>query len=192
MMKEKELKNILDNHKLWIKSEGEQGRRADLSEAVIFGENLSGQDLRFADLSCANLEEADLKNINLMGADLSDSDLCGADLSGANLSGANLGGTDFSGAKLTGASLEGANLSGATLSGADLKGASLDFAAFPLWCGGINVHIDDTQAVQLLYHLLKNVSCSKNVSGELKALLLQKSIIAKANEFYMTAECGRI
>lgn len=37
---------------------------------------------------------------------------------------------------------------------ADLSGADLDYSAFPLWCGGLDVNIDDRQATQLLYHLL--------------------------------------
>lgn len=186
------LRKVLDNHRLWIKSEGEQGKKASLCEETLTGVDLSGQDLRFADLRGINLEDADLRNINLMGADLSDSELCGAKLSGADLSGANLGGADFSDADLKEACLEGANLSGADLRGADLKGASLAFAAFPLWDGGCDVGIDDTEAKQLLYHLLKNVSYSFNVSNELKELLLKKDIIDKANESYLAEECGQI
>lgn len=191
-MNKRKSKMILDNHTLWIKSGGEEGKKADLSDECLYGANLSGLDLRFADLSGVNLEEAALKNINLMGADLSDSDLSGADFSDADLSGANLGGADFSGANLKYANLEGANLSGANLKGADLKGASLDFAAFPLWCGGVDVNIDEDQAIQLLYHLLKNIEYSKNVGVNLKRLLLKKEIVDIANKFYMAKECGKI
>lgn len=42
----------------------------------------------------------------------------------------------------------------ADLSCADLSYANLDYSAFPLWCGGLDVNIDDRQATQLLYHLL--------------------------------------
>lgn len=192
IMNENKLKEILDNHKLWLKTEGEQGKKADLKEVVLYGANLRGQDLRFANLSGINLEEADLSGTKLMGADLSDSDLCGANFSSADLSGANLGGADFSETDLRGASLEGANLSGVDLRGADLKGASLEFAAFPLWDGGTDVNIDDKQVKELLYHLLKNVSCSKNVSEELKTLLLKEELIDKANESYLAKDCGMI
>lgn len=191
-MNKNEVKNILDNHRLWIGTEGEDGKRADFSEEVLYKAKLCGAELRFADLSGVNLEDADLKGANLMGADLSDADLSGADFSGANLSGANLGGADLSNSVLIGADLSGANLSGADLRHADLKDANLDFAALPLWCGGVNMKIDDRQTIQLLYHLLKNVSCSGNVSPELKSLLLQREIVDKANEFYMSAECGKI
>ena len=189
-MEGKELKKVLKNHKLWINTEGEEGEQAALSEEVLFGKDLSGAELRFADLSGVNLESAVLKGVNLMGADLSDSDLCGADFSGADLSGTNLGGADFKGASLKNVSLEGANLSGVNLSGADLLGASLDFAAYPLWSGGIDVHIDDAQVVMFLYFLLKNVKYSKNVSASLKKLLLKNRLIDKANECGLAKECG--
>ena len=58
---------------------------ANLSEAYLFGANLSG-----ADLSYANLSEANLYGANLSGADLSKADLYKANLYGANLYGANL------------------------------------------------------------------------------------------------------
>ena len=87
---------------------------------------------------------------------------------------------------------ERADLSWANLSGADLSWADLDFSTFPLWCGGLNVHIDDKQATQLLYHLVKNVQFSKNTSAKLKKALLTKTIIKKANEFHRVDECGEI
>ena len=104
-------------------------------------------------------------------------DLSHADLRGANLSDADLGHAD---------------LRGADLRGADLSHADLDYSAFPLWCGGLNVHIDDKQATQLLYHLVKNVLYSKNTSAEMKKLCMLKSIVKKANEFHRVKECGVI
>ena len=87
---------------------------------------------------------------------------------------------------------ERANLSSADLSYADLRYADLDYSAFPLWCGGLNVHIDDKQAKQLLYHLVRNVQYSKNTSSEMKKICKLKSIIKKANEFHRVNECGKI
>ena len=129
-------------------------------------------DLCDADLRCANLRGADLR-----GADLLDANLRGADLRGANLRGADLNGAD---------------LNGADLNGADLRGANIDYSAFPLWCGGLCVHIDDRIAIQLLYHLVRNVLYSKNTSEELKNLLSQKEIVTVANQFHRVDECGRI
>ena len=139
----KELKTILEQHKLWLNSNEEEGKRADLS-----GANLSGADLSDADLTCANLYGA-----NLFGADLTCANLYGANLYGANLSDANLYRTNLTGADLTGANLSSADLryatlilahlyradltgadlrcadlSGADLTGANLRGADLEFA----------------------------------------------------------------
>ena len=66
------------------------------------------------------------------------------------------------------------------------------YSAFPLWCGGLDVNIDDKQAIQLLYHLVRNVRYSKNTSAEMKKLCKLKSIIKKANEFHRVDGCGAI
>lgn len=132
------------------------------------------------------------KRANLSNANLSYADLCGADLSYADLSYANLSYADLSNANLSHANLRCADLSHADLSYADLCGADLDFSCFPLWCGGLKVHIDDKQAVQLLYHLVRNVDYSKNTSAEMKKICKLESIVGKANEFHRVDECGEI
>ena len=104
-------------------------------------------------------------------------DLCGADLCGADLCGANL---------------HGADLRGANLRSADLRGANLDYSSFPLWCGSLGVHLDDRQIIQLMYHVLRSVKYSKNVSEEVKDTLLTKDIISLANRFHRSDECGEI
>ena len=131
-MEQAKLNKILDEHKEWLRSGGEKGKRADLRSA----------DLRSADLSYANLRSADLSSANLRSA--------------------------------------------------DLRSANLDFSAFPLWCGGLDVNIDDKQAIQLLYHLVRNVNYSKNTSNEMKKICKMKSIVKKANEFHRVGECGEI
>ncbi len=90
------------------------------------------------------------------------------------------------------ANLSGANLRRANLSGADLSGADLDYSCFPLWCGGLGVHIDDKIATQLLFHLVRNVLESENTSKEMKNICKLKKIIKKANEFHRVDECGYI
>ena len=87
---------------------------------------------------------------------------------------------------------ERADLSFADLSSANLRSADLDYSAFPLWCGGLDVHIDDKQATQLLYHLLRNVKYSKNTSKALKKICRIKSLINQANKFHRVNECGKI
>lgn len=127
------------------------------------------------------------KRAVLLGADLRGADLRGETLRGAYLVNANL-----RGANLIYADLRGANLRGANLNGADLRGANIDYSAFPLWCGGLDVNIDDRIAIQLLYHLVKNVLYSKNTSEELKSLLSQKEIVKVANQFHRVDWGGRI
>ena len=70
-MKQKELNEILESHRLWL--EGEGGERADLRYA-----DLRGADLRGADLRRADLRYADLRYTALRGADLRYADLRGA------------------------------------------------------------------------------------------------------------------
>ena len=166
-MNREKLNKILDNHKLWLATNGEQGEKADLSYA-----NLSYADLSSADLRSADLRSADLSYANLSYADLSYADLSSADLRSADL--------------------RSADLSYANLRSADLSYANLDFSAFPLWCGGLDVHIDDKQATQLLYHFVRNVKYSKNTSAEMKNLCMLKSIVKKANEFHRVTECGKV
>ena len=87
---------------------------------------------------------------------------------------------------------ERADLHAADLRWADLRWADLDFSAFPLWCGGLNVNIDDRIATQILYHLIRNVKYSKNTSAKLKKLCGLKSLVKQANKFHRVEECGEI
>ena len=96
-MSPEQIKEILDNHKMWLAGK-EGGKRADLRFADLedddlSGANLRGADLEGADLSGANLRGADLRGANLRGADLSGADLRDADLRDADLRDADL---DFS------------------------------------------------------------------------------------------------
>ncbi len=150
------LSKILEEHKRWCDTDGDEGEKAnlsfaklehaDLSNANLYRANLSGAWLREANLSGAVLTLADLSDAKLggilrekyraklggarykTGADLSDAKLSGADLSGAVLSGANLSGADLSEACLSGAWLHEADLSGANLSGANCNGAKIEGA----------------------------------------------------------------
>ena len=75
---------------------------------------------------------------------------------------------------------------------ADLCYADLDYSAFPLCCGGLDVNIDDRQATQLLYHLIRNVNYSKNTSKSFKKICRIKSLVKQANNFHRAEECGII
>src|SRR5712692_6270456 len=107
---------ILEQHQKWVQSQGQEGERADLSDA----------DLRGADLPGANLQGAVLRKTNLKGADLLLADFQGACLMQANLNEANLLGSEFREADLQGATLEGATgLLAGKLAGANLFEAVL-------------------------------------------------------------------
>ena len=133
----------------------------------------------------ANLRESDLRGANLSGADLRE-----ADLRGANLREADLREADLSGAYLSGAYLRRANLSGADLRRANMIKSDLDFSCLPLWCGGLDIDIDDRQAKQIAYHLVRNVLYSKNTSKEAKEAV--KHLVDFANGFHRVEECGKI
>ena len=150
----KNLKEVLELHKKWLKDE-EDGKRADLSNenlsnvdlgnlnlryVILEGVNLSNAELSYVNLSYANLKGANLRSANLTDVNLSYANLKGAYLSyayleganltyvnlgGANLTYVNLGGANLKGADLIDVNLEGANLIGTNLTVANLKGADL-------------------------------------------------------------------
>jgi uncharacterized protein YjbI with pentapeptide repeats len=127
------LKEILEQHKLWIETKGKQGTRANLGHADLTGANLYGAYLGFAYLSFSNLrdanlggallEYADLEFANLYRANLRDARFWGADLRDADLEFADLHGANFTNADLRDANLRDANLRGASLNRANLSGA---------------------------------------------------------------------
>ena len=72
------MKEILKKHKLWLKSGGKEGERANLRDTYLWGANLRGADLRGADLRSADLKYSDLRGANTYAADLTDADLTDA------------------------------------------------------------------------------------------------------------------
>ena len=97
-MEASKLKEILDQHQLWL--DGRGGQRANLEDADLTGADLTGAYLSGADLFCADLTGADLTGADLTGAYLWRANLNGANLNGANLKGANLSGANLAGAIL--------------------------------------------------------------------------------------------
>ena len=78
----------------------------------------------------------------------------------------------------------------ADLSGADLRGADLGFSCWPLWCGSLNVKIDNRIFCQLLYHTLR---AGQSVDDpEVKRLFEIPEIVNLANQFHRVEECGKI
>ncbi len=83
-----QLKEILEEHRKWVESDGKEGERADLREA-----NLRGVNLHEANLQGAYMIKADLQEANLVGANLQEATPLGANFQGAVLRDANLQGT---------------------------------------------------------------------------------------------------
>ena len=83
-----DIKQILEDHKLWLESDWEDGVRADLRWATLTGANLYRANLRRANLTGANLTGAELRWANLYRANMTGTNLTDADLTGTNLTGA--------------------------------------------------------------------------------------------------------
>ena len=71
-MDKEKLKKILDDHKVWLDSNGKEGVKADLRGADLRKADLSGADLRGAYLVEADLRDAYLYGAKLEGAKLPD------------------------------------------------------------------------------------------------------------------------
>ena len=141
-----EVAEALDQHRLWVESNGKEGIRGDFA-----GANLSD-----ADLTAVNLQGADLTKVNLRGADLSMANLRGANLVEADLRETNLLGAEFSGANLMGANLYGAQgLWAGRLGGTNLFDATLP-EAVGSYDGGKTIG-QFTQAARRFYLLLITV-----------------------------------
>lgn len=90
------------------------------------------------------------------------------------------------------ANLRRTNLMGADLRRANLTGAEIDYSAWPLWCHSLDVHVDERQVAQLLYHVLCLVKYSKHISEETKQLLMTENNLAVALKFHRADECERL
>ncbi|MDY0271928.1 MAG: pentapeptide repeat-containing protein [Advenella sp.] len=120
-----DINQIIEQHALWLDSDGEEGARASLYGANLTRANLTRANLTRANLTRANLTRANLYGANLYGANLTRANLTRANLYGANLTRASLYGANLTRANLTRANLYGANLYGANLYGANLTHANL-------------------------------------------------------------------
>ena len=127
---EEELKEILEQHKLWFNSKGKEGKCADLYRADLTDADLSRADLRLANLSGAILTNAILTHANLTGANLTGAYLQCANLTHANLTDADLYDADLSDADLTGVDLTCVDLTDANLTDATLTFATLTDTIF--------------------------------------------------------------
>ncbi len=122
---EKQLEQILREHKKWVETRKNDGKRANLCDADLFQYNLTGVQLQEANLTKADLADTNLTGADLQGANLTMADLDQAILIGASLEKANLTRANLDVAKLNKARLREANMEQAILNDADLKEASL-------------------------------------------------------------------
>ncbi len=78
--------HILQEHKIWLESDGQQGHRAEIYNADLSGADLYQADLRSAQIWDTSLHNADLREADLTGSEgIKPENLAGADLSGARL-----------------------------------------------------------------------------------------------------------
>ena len=131
-MNSNEMNKILEQHKIWLTSNGKNGCQIELAADLSYRKIIAA-DLRCAGLMDCNLSHAKLSYSNLKGAGLCFCNLINADLRYANLSHANMYRANLQSANLRGADLRDADLSetdlrGADLSDTDLRGADLSNA----------------------------------------------------------------
>lgn len=171
---EEDLKSVLEQHSIWLRTKGESGERANLRlvDLSVFGlenEILRGAILDdayfdFANMERVNLDFASMKRCKmrrtnlrrsffectgLKNADLEGADLRGADFWHTNLDKANLKKTDMRKARLRqvhlrNAKLTAANLKDAKLIDVDLSNAHLEKVIFTK-AELINVNLQDAK-----------------------------------------------
>jgi uncharacterized protein YjbI with pentapeptide repeats len=123
------LQDVLQQHSLWLRSNGTEGARADLrgkslefagSDVLVGSTVLNGVDLRRADFRGAKM-----RNVDFTGADLQVARFDQANLRWAVLANTDLRFATFISANLQSANLRGANLNLVSFVNADLTGADL-------------------------------------------------------------------
>jgi uncharacterized protein YjbI with pentapeptide repeats len=169
-----EMNEILEDHKVWLETDGKRGAKANFQRVALDFEKLQRSDLRMANFQGASLIQADLKGAKLEGANLTAADLTGANLSGAylqnaQLNSANLTNANFAGADLrdailmhadaVGTNFERANLTGCSVYGASVWNSKLNEVTIQsnLIITTVNepvVTVDDLEVAQFIYLLL--------------------------------------
>jgi len=89
------LKEVLEMHDKWVVTEGKEGSRLDIKNAILQECDLHDANLQEAELEGANFSVADLMRTNLRRANLRNADFWMADLKDTNLQGADLQGANF-------------------------------------------------------------------------------------------------
>ena len=162
-----ELGYILEAHKKWVLSAGNEGEKANLRRVNLKGVYLGAANLQEACLEGANLQEAFFEGANLQDAYLEGANLQRANLGAVNLKKANLREADLKNANLILANLQYANLESAELQNTDLRFSSLQDADM----GGTILSFSDLRGTDL--RGVKNITIAQlsNVKTLYKAKL---------------------
>jgi len=89
-MTKRRLHEILALHKIWVETNGAEGKRARLHGVNLARKKLQGLDLRGINFSNSRFSSADLTGADLTGAKLTNTNFQRADLTGVNLTGPEL------------------------------------------------------------------------------------------------------
>ena len=84
------LNKVLNDHHQWLRTDGKEGKKADLSYADLRREKIEYADLSFANLEGANLELAEIDYTNFGSANFTDASLHSASIIGCRFPDANL------------------------------------------------------------------------------------------------------
>lgn len=125
-----QLRQIAQDHIVWLNSGGRDGRRANLTSMNLSGLTLKGLFLPEANFRMANLTGANLEGANLQGADFSEAMLEHTNLRSAKLEGVNFGRCTAKSAYFDKASMIDCNFSASILEGASFIGSNLSGAKF--------------------------------------------------------------
>lgn len=184
IIKGKTLREILDQHKIWLDTHGEKGELANLHMADLSVSDMSGVDLSEANLPNAKLDGTNLFNANLTGANLSNAsfyrskfshtNMHRAHLSGANLSDTNLYDVNLSKSILRGTILCRATLRSTNLSRADLSSADLNRAVLS------DANLDRAKLTESVLHSA-NLSGANLSGADLTAADLRRANLDGAN-----------
>ena len=96
------LEEVLYDHKLWLDTDGKQGKKADLSFTSFRNHNLSNLDLRYAKLNNSNFSGLSINNTDFRYANINESLWKGVTLTCVDLRDAEIQDSFFSGLDMDG------------------------------------------------------------------------------------------
>lgn len=172
LLEENDFLNLIKAHEQWLTSGGAEGKRLVLNKYMLppiklVEVNLSeAQFLRCVFSANTVFNGCIFSEAEFMKCRMSGALFFACEMRGVNFAETHLNFCDFSKSDLRGCSFDGADLSHA-----DLRQARISDAAWPLTLENLTVNVDDTQVMQLLYHVVSNGLQSKHTSDSVKKLL---------------------